>query len=166
MRTSSIAGLLLAALLAAGAPVLAQDRDQMFVTGALSGVLGPDMASPKAVRKTQHALAAAVTAYAEVQLGRPLTNTDRERHDEAAITALWLTPGPSPVGWRNFRTRLHGEITPGVGIFGIGQGVCRNYDEYIFVSPQSSVQFKAVACYDRATQAWTVWPRTPDNPAG
>lgn len=166
MRRSSIAGLLLAAILAAGAPVQApaQDRDQMFVTGALSGVLGPDLDSPKAVRKVQHNLAAAVTGYAEAQLGRSLTATDRERHDAAAITALWLTPGSASVGWRNFRTRLHGEITPEVGLFTMGQAVCRNYSEYLFLSPQASLQFQAVACFDRSNQAWVVWPRTADAP--
>jgi surface antigen len=113
----------------------------------------------------QHGLAAAVTAYAEAQLGRSLTTTDRERHDTAAVTALWLTPGPSPVGWRNFRTRLHGEITAEVGPFTMGDAVCRNYSEYIFLSPQADLRFQAVACYDRKSQTWSVWPRNPDRPS-
>ena len=164
MRGLQIAGLVLIAALAGGGPAPAQDNDQMFVTGALSGAIGPDLASPSAVRKVRRDLGSAVTGYAEAMFGK-LTATDRERHAEAAITALWMTPGTSPVAWRNFRTKLQGKVTAEVGVYQISGAVCRNFTESLVTPARVEGRFQGVACFDRSNGAWTVWPRPQDEPA-
>lgn len=165
MRLTPIAALSLLAALALAGPAPAQDRDQLFVNGSLSGAIGPDLGSSAAVRRAQRSLGEAMTAYAETQFGK-LTATDREQHDAAAATALWLTPGTSPVAWRNFRTRLRGVVTPEVGVFRLGGAVCRNYAERFVTQQQVETQFQAVVCFDRSNNSWVVWPRPQDAPGG
>ncbi len=150
-------------LLAAGAAV-AVEPIEMFVQGTFSGVVGPKLANGGAVRRVERALGSAVGALAETQLARKLPATDRERHDEAAGTALWLTPGGTPVGWRNFRTRIRGEITPDVGLFRNGDLICRGYSEHFVFTPQDERSFTGVACWNEKTSTWSATARLPDHP--
>lgn len=152
-------------LLLAGGAAVAVEPIEMFVSGTFSGVVGPKLANAGAVRRAGRALGATVGALTEAQIGRKLPATDRERHDEAADTALWLTPGGTPVGWRNFRTRIRGEVTPDVGLFRNGELICRSFAEHIVFTPQDERRFTGVACWNEKSSAWSAAARLPDNPA-
>jgi surface antigen len=157
----AVAGL---ALLLAGGAALAANPVELLIDGTLSGVVGPKLATGGAVRRSERALGAALGDFAEVQLGRKLPATDRERHDDAAATALWLTPGGTPIGWRNFRTRIRGEVTPDVGLFRNGDLICRGYAEHIVLAPKDERRFAGVACWDEGQASWTATARTADVP--
>lgn len=157
------AGLAAALVIGAGA-ALAVEPVELFVDGTFSGLVGPSLPSTGAVIRTQRQLGRALGDFAAAQLGRKLPATDRERHDQAAATALWLTPGGTPVGWRNFRTRMRGEVTPEVGLFRNGDLVCRGYAEHIVLSPKDERRFTGVACWDASRSAWTASARTHDAP--
>ncbi|MDQ0465522.1 surface antigen [Caulobacter ginsengisoli] len=162
-RIALSAAIGLTVFLAGGATIAAQPVE-LFISGTFSGVVGPKLETGGQVRSTQRALGRALGVFAEVQLGRKLPATDRERHDEAAATALWLTPGGTPVGWRNFRTRIRGEVTPDVGLFRNGDLICRGYAEHIVFTPQDERSFAGVACWNEKASTWTAAPRLPDNP--
>ena len=148
-----------------GAAAIAAQPIELFVAGTFSGVVGPKLGTSGKVRGVQRALGRTLGVFAEAQLGRKLPATDRERHDEAAATALWLTPGGTPVGWRNFRTRIRGEVTPDVGLFRNGDLICRGYAEHIVFTPQDERSFAGMACWDERQSTWSAAVRLPDNPA-
>lgn len=153
-------------LLLAGGAAIAAEPIEMFIAGTFSGVIGPKLINGGSVRKTQKALGRAMGELAEAQLGRKLPLTDHERHDEAAATALWLTPGGTPVGWRNFRTRIRGEVTPDVGLFRNGELICRGYVEHVVLTPTDERRFAGVACWDERRNSWSATAPVADNPTG
>lgn len=154
------------ALLLAGGAALAADPIEMFIAGTFSGVVGPKLDSVGAIRHAERQLGRTLGGFAETQLGHKLPATDRERHDEAAATALWLTPGGTPIGWRNFRTRIRGEVTPDVGLFRNGDLICRGYAERIVLTPRDERRFVGVACWDEDGASWSALAKPADIPAG
>jgi surface antigen len=154
----------LALLLTAGA-ALAAEPIELFVDGTFSGVIGPKLESPIDVRRAERGLGRTLGDFAEGQLGRKLSVINRERHNQAAATALWLTPGGTPVGWRNFRGRIRGEVTPEAGLFRNGELICRRYSERIALTPQDERNFKGLACWSEAEAKWSASSPTIDTPA-